>query len=360
MTSLYDIGVRSFAILLDDISPTTWNCEADRDRYGPPSRHAAGLAHADLLNAVQRQFIVPRRDVEPLRTLPTEHGDVADSPYKEAVRDNLDPAVVIMWTGADPVAPEIATRQAAAAERVWGRETFLWDNYPANDYDEAVGRVLQAPYTGREPGLPVRGVALNLMPQAYASHIAMITGADRNWNDEGYAPNRSWLTVTGMFGGPVVPELRALADTHFASPLAPDPWAGQAPRLAERLATLRARYTGTAARKHEAVAAFRPYQGMLATLSGPIAENIPELAVDLKPWLDALTLWGQALGRTLDGLDARADGDTTTADAAFAESAALADRAEEIRTIPGVTPQQGPVKVADGVLDAFLRDAPRW
>lgn len=360
MDAVYDVGVRSFAVLLDEASLTTWHCDADRDRYGEPSERTVGRAHADLLNAVRRQFVTERRGVEPLRTLPTEHGDIADSPYKKSMRDELDPAVVLMWTGVGTVAPEITVRQAATAERVWGRKTFVWDNYPVNDYDEATGRVLQAPYTGREPGLPVRGVAVNLMPQAYAGHIAMITAVDRNWNDTGYAPYRSWLTVTGMFGGPVVPELRALADTQFASPLAPSHWAPRAPQLAGRLAALRTGYAGTAEEKHAAVAEFRPYQRMLATMTGPITENIPELSVDMKPWLDALTLWGQALGRTLDGLDARADGDTAAAEQAFAESASLAQRAAEIQTIPGVTPVRGPVKVADGVLDVFLRDAPEW
>ncbi|MEH0628032.1 beta-N-acetylglucosaminidase domain-containing protein [Streptomyces stelliscabiei] len=32
--SLYDIGVRSFAIPLDDISYTKWNCAADQEEFG--------------------------------------------------------------------------------------------------------------------------------------------------------------------------------------------------------------------------------------------------------------------------------------------------------------------------------------
>jgi hyaluronoglucosaminidase len=79
---------------------------------------------------------------------------------------------------------------------------------------------------------------------------------------------------------------------------------------------------------------------------------------DARPWLDATALWGQALVATLDALDARIAGDGAGGDAGFADAAALADRAGAIHTIPGETRPQGPVKVADGVLDAFIADAP--
>ena len=42
----------------------------------------------------------------------------------------------------------------------------------------------------------------------------------------------------------------------------------------------------------------------------------------------------------------------------LAEAATLADQAAAVRTVPGETLPQGPVRVADGVLDTFLTDAP--
>ena len=38
---------------------------------------------------------------------------------------------------------------------------------------------------------------------------------------------------------------------------------------------------------------------------------------------------------------------------------ALADRAEQVQTVPGEPRTPGPVKLADGVLDTFVRQAPR-
>ena len=61
--------------------------------------------------------------------------------------------------------------------------------------------------------------------------------------------------------------------------------------------------------------------------------------------------------RTLDGLAARETGDEATASVAFAESDALVTQAEAIRTIPGETRPEGPVRVGDGVLDDFLAEA---
>jgi hyaluronoglucosaminidase len=61
--------------------------------------------------------------------------------------------------------------------------------------------------------------------------------------------------------------------------------------------------------------------------------------------------------RTLDGLAAGVADDVAAASAAFAEADALAGQAAAIRTIPGETRPEGPVRVGDGVLDEFLAEA---
>jgi hyaluronoglucosaminidase len=108
------------------------------------------------------------------------------------------------------------------------------------------------------------------------------------------------------------------------------------------------------------VAALRPYAERLAGAPALIRDHVvdPGFIADCGPWLDATALWGNALVATLDGLAARAAGDTATADARLAEAAGLAGMAETIHTIPGETKPEGPVLVGDGVLDAFVRSAP--
>lgn len=76
--SLYAIGVRSFAVPLDDISYTKWNCPADEQEFGTGGG-AAGNAQAALLNNVVKDFVEAHDDVTPLEMVPTEYSDLADS-----------------------------------------------------------------------------------------------------------------------------------------------------------------------------------------------------------------------------------------------------------------------------------------
>ena len=42
LQALYDLGVRSFSVPLDDISYTKWNCDADQTKFGEPGRGPGG------------------------------------------------------------------------------------------------------------------------------------------------------------------------------------------------------------------------------------------------------------------------------------------------------------------------------
>ncbi len=84
--------------------------------------------------------------------VPTEYYDAKESPYKAALRANLNPRIVVQWTGTDVVPPAISVPDAKAATKAFGRKTLLWDNYPVNDYASSAGRLLLAPYAKREAG----------------------------------------------------------------------------------------------------------------------------------------------------------------------------------------------------------------
>ncbi|WP_063727507.1 beta-N-acetylglucosaminidase domain-containing protein [Streptomyces sp. RTd22] len=364
--ALYDLGVRSFSVPLDDISYTRWNCAADRAAYGEPSQRAAGEAQADLLNRVQKEFLDAREGTAPLQTVPTEYGDVTDTAYKKALRERLDPRAEVMWTGTDVVPPRITVADATRAAAVWGRKVFVWDNYPVNDYGQAEGRLLLAPYDAREPGLhqQLSGLVLNPMNQAAASKVALFGGADFAWNDTAYDPDRTWRTAAAYLAGDdpdaaTVSALLAFFDTqHLAPTFGDEPWQPQAPELAARLARFRTDWD--AGRQRAALNALRPSAALLATAPATIRADVADrgFVADSAPWLDALALWGRAYVRTLDALGARLDGDTQGARRWFAEASSLAARAGRIRTIPGETRPEGPVRVADGVLDTFIAAAP--
>jgi hyaluronoglucosaminidase len=304
--------------------------------------------------------------------VPTEYRGTGDSPYRRVIREQLDPAIEVMWTGSMVVPAEITVDQAAAAAAVFGRPTFVWDNTPVNDFPATEGRLILAPYARRQRGLSaqVTGIVLNPMNQAAASKVQLIGAADFSWNDAAYDPVRAHsAAATYLAGGPggggadpdtvdallAFFDLENLAPTSAASGTVSQP---QAPALARQLDAFRAAWNG--GDRAGAVGGLRPYAQLLAGAPAVIDRGVADRAfvADARPWLDATALWGQALVASLDALDARTAGDGAGADARFADAAALADRAGAIETIPGETRPQGPVRVADGVLDVFIADAP--
>ncbi|MCI2422577.1 beta-N-acetylglucosaminidase domain-containing protein [Saccharopolyspora sp. K220] len=374
LRAMYDSGVRDFSVPLDDISYTRWNCAGDEAKYGPPSEGAAGRAQAELLNRVQREFVDTHPGVAPLQFVPTEYSDVADSAYKTAIRSTLDPRVLVMWTGDGVIPRQITVSDAQQAEKVWGRKLFLWDNYPVNDFDGSVGRVMLGPYDKRQPGLSgqLAGVVVNPMNQAAASKVVELGAADFAWNDAAFDPQRAWraaaeyLAGRRMAGGSpglvadpaTVSALLVFFDLEHMAPLASGrPWLPPAPELARRIQDFRTKWDG--GDRAGAVRELRDYAQAIVAAPQQIGSGAPaDFVSDVKPWLAATELWGNALVATMDGLQARADGDEGRTFEHFSAARQFVERARQIRTSPDEVRPQGQVLVADGVLDTFIDQAP--
>jgi len=347
LQAMEDLGVRSLSLPLDDISYTRWNCAADQTTYGAPGREAAGRAQVDLLNDVQRNFVATHAGAYPLQMVPTEYGDLTDTAYKQVLRTTLDPAILVMWTGTDVIPPSITVDQAEAASALFGRKVFIWDNYPVNDYAQAAGRLLLAPYDHREPGLSdhVAGIVANPMNQAAASKVAEFTMADFAWHDRAYDPDRSWRHAASYLGGGR--GTQALLDffdlNHLAPTFGPRPWQPQAPVLAAKIAA-------------GDEAALRRYVRRLHSAPAIIRATVGDQGFldDAHNWLDATELWTDAMSRGLDTLAAIRAGDKQAAATARARMDAIEDRALQIRSVPGENRVEGVVQIGDGVIDVFL------
>lgn len=360
--ALRGIGVRSFYVALDDIEYTKWNCTADEAAYGPASETAAAHAQATLLNAIQADLA--KAGHGSLIMVPTEYYNATVSPYKTTLGKELDPRVVIQWTGTDTVPSSISVADARNATKAFGRKTLLWDNYPVNDYNESAGRLLLAPYDRREAGLSTElaGIVSNPMNQEVASRPAVMGLIAFAWNDTGYDAERTWRAAARYLAGgnPQVTEaLLTFFDTqHLAPTFGNQPWQPQAPRL--RALTNRVRdalASGDATERAAALEALGQAADDLAAAPDLIRAGVtaPGFATEAQPWLDATALWGRALRLTVDGLRA---GDAMAASRLFGEAERLTNEATKIRTIPGATRPEGPVKIADGVLDRFIAEAP--
>ncbi|WP_037568757.1 beta-N-acetylglucosaminidase domain-containing protein [Phaeacidiphilus oryzae] len=353
LQSLWDIGVRSFAIPLDDISYTTWNCDADKARWGTGGG-AAGQAQAYLLNQVQKDFIDTHPGAQPLEMVPTEYSNTTPSPYKSAIAGQLDPRVLVEWTGEAVVPGSITTAQTQQAAQVFGHRILIWDNYPVNDY--TTSRLLLAPYTGREPGVTgaIAGLTANPMIQPYASKIALFTAADYLWNSTGYDPQRSWTaSLSELAGGDpaTTAALRTFADLEYTSVLD----RRQAPELAAAIARFWADWQS---RPAQAVAALYPHLAAVAQAPARLRAGLPKAGesgflTDAAPWLDATRDWGNALTTALDLLARQRAGDTRGAWADRQRLPGLVSAARS-HTYTGLSGSSVKVEVGDGVVDAFV------
>ncbi|KER86026.1 beta-N-acetylglucosaminidase domain-containing protein [Xanthomonas arboricola] len=361
------LGVRSFYVALDDIEYTKWNCERDKTTFGASGAQAAGIAQSHLLNLVQADLVARHDAASELIMVPTEYYDAKESPYKEALRKHLDPKIVVQWTGTDVVPPAISIPDARAATKAFGRKTLLWDNYPVNDFETSAGRLLMAPYARREAGLSAElsGIVSNPMNQEVPSRVAVMGLTAFAWNDTGYDAQRTWHAAARDLAGGDVQVTAALLtffDTqHLAPTFGSQPWQEQAPHLKAVLDHVReAIALGDAAARSQAIAELARTADAFAAAPQSIRAGVADtgFAEQSRPWLEAMEGWGRALQQTAAGLDAANRGDAQAA-VAFADAKRIAADAAAIPSIPGATRFGGPVKIADGVLDRFVADAPR-
>ncbi|MGW2181373.1 beta-N-acetylglucosaminidase domain-containing protein [Streptomyces sp. NPDC001732] len=345
--TVWDIGVRTFAVPLDDISYTDWNCAEDKAKWGTGGG-AAGAAQAHLLNRVNKEFIATHPGAQPLQMVPTEYYNVSASPYKKALSEQLDPDVLVEWTGVGVVAPTMTVAQAQSARTVFGHPILTWDNYPVNDY--ATNRLLLGPFSGREKGLPGRlaGITANPMIQPYASKIALYTVADYAWNDAAYDPRASWGRGIEEYAGGdprTRKALRAFADVNYSSALNGE----QAPELAAEFA--RYRQSGDAARLDLVL-------GALASAPERLRAGLPDrgFVADAGPWLDATAAWATAARTALRMVEAARAGKGAQAWELRQQLPAQVAGARSF-TYTGLDGRKVPVLVGDGVLDRFVDEA---
>lgn len=345
--TIWDIGVRTFAVPLDDISYTDWNCAADEEKWGTGGG-AAGAAQAYLLNKVNKEFIATHPGAQPLQMVPTEYYNVSASPYKTALAEQLDPDVLVEWTGVGVIAPTMTVAQAKAARTVFNHPILTWDNYPVNDY--VTNRLLLGPFNGREKGLPgeLAGITANPMIQPYASKLSLYTVADYSWNDAAYDERASWLQGLKEYaGGDAHTEkaLRAFADINYSSALNKQ----EAPDLAAEFA----RYW-----KSGDVARLTSVLRDLGDAPNRLRDSLPDRGFidDSGPWLDATEAWATATRTALRMVEAAHAGKGAQAWELRRQLPALVAEAKSF-TYTGLDGRKVPVIVGDGVLDGFVDKA---
>ncbi|MET9020075.1 beta-N-acetylglucosaminidase domain-containing protein [Actinopolymorpha sp. NPDC004070] len=351
--AIYALGGRSFNVPLDDIDYNSWHCDEDPAKFGTGAA-GAGKAQAYLLNRVQA-WVDSKGDVGPLQMVPTEYYNTTESPYKKAIRDNLDPHVVVHWTGVGVVPTTITNAQAAAARKVFGHQVLVWDNYPVNDY--IAGRLPLGAYTGRERGLSenVVGVISNPSNQAATSKLALFSFADFSWHDATFDDRAAWETALKELAGGDAATAAALRVFADVSTYDGTLHKTQAPELRQRIGTFWSLWE--AGDRGAAIAGLRAYVKSLGQAPGAIRAGVtdPRFVPEAAAWLDATQLWAQAGLTALDMLEAQEAGDGARAWRERQRIAPLIARAKAIRDSRAPHDSTYP-RIADGVLDRFIAD----
>ena len=178
LESMYNLGVRSFAVFFDDISGEGTD----------PHRQA------DLLNYIDRHFVKAKPDVTPLVMCPTEYNRSWSNPkgnYLTTLGEKLDPSIQIMWTG-DKVVADIKEESMAWINARIRRPAYIWWNFPVSDYVR--DHLLLGPVYGNDTHIAsaMSGFVTNPMEHAEASKIAIYGVADYAWNPGQYDAQQAW------------------------------------------------------------------------------------------------------------------------------------------------------------------------
>jgi hyaluronoglucosaminidase len=173
-----DLGYRSFALLMDDIS-------ASRDRAG-------GQAHAALAARLARFLAPPGARLLFVGTVYAGTKDTLDAAQIAYLRalGRMPAEIPIMWTGDAVFDAEVLPAHAAGIAGLIGRKPLLWDNYPVNDFFLGSRRLFLSPVTGRSQDAvaALSGVLSNPMTHQAASRPALVSYGDLLAAPETYRP----------------------------------------------------------------------------------------------------------------------------------------------------------------------------
>jgi hyaluronoglucosaminidase len=297
-----DVGVTSFALLLDDLPPALTHDE-DRLAYADIAE-----AHAALASAVATDIGSEQR----LVVCPLVYHGRGDEPYLARLAATLDPRVDILWTGRSICSPVLEADDARRFIATAGRPPLYWDNYPVNDV-AMIWELHIGPYQGRDVELPAvsRGILANPMELPEASKIPLATVADYLADPEHYDPEMSLMRAIRQVAGDGSPDggqdasaFGMFSDNVRSSCLCEDDAITVTSTLfAFSVAADEAAETGVVGRLHGAATDLRRLSTQLLTaadhlLRGEVANST--LIDECRPWIEAFELGAAAMSRAAE------------------------------------------------------------
>ena len=183
--SIYDMGVKGFGLLLDDI-PNDFQYDEDRERY-------EGIvdAHIALINRTYKALKDFDSQIK-LTVCPTQYSGDENGYYISKFGKGIPSDVRMFWTGEEICSRVLTVRESQELLRSTDHRPFFWDNYPVNDCEMFQEMHLGA-VIGRDKELykACDGLISNVMEYAECSKIPLMTIADYLWNPLEYNPEES-------------------------------------------------------------------------------------------------------------------------------------------------------------------------
>jgi hyaluronoglucosaminidase len=198
--SVYQLGVRHFALLLDDLAARTAETAA---------------CHVRLVNDFRQRFFEKHTDMSELICIFAEYYDtILTEGYSGTIANQLNPDVIVMWTG-----PSIALQMSAASfdvpSKLFGRKMLLWWNYPVNDY--CTDNLLADGVRGLSADLKEAVVGIVSNPMNQASKLPLATLADYMENPDGYQYAKSYEKALNSLFPETAASVRMLLENLYAS-----------------------------------------------------------------------------------------------------------------------------------------------
>ncbi len=183
--SIYDIGVRNFGLLLDDI-PDEFQYDDDIKNF-----ESVVDAHIYLVNKTYDAL----NDIDKSITLtvcPTLYHGEGNEEYISKFGSSIPEDVSLFWTGAEICSRVLTVREADELFASTKHKPLYWDNYPVNDCEMYHEMHLSA-IIGRDRDLyeHCEGIISNVMEYAECSKIPLMTIADFLWNPVAYDAEKS-------------------------------------------------------------------------------------------------------------------------------------------------------------------------
>ena len=218
----YDAGVRTFAVLFDDI-PSRLSDPRDRRAFKNSLARAEATWMAKIIAAQPASWsavewwICPSYYSEDV-LLERVFGQF-EPEFLETLAQYLPPNIPCFWTGPSVVSKSITLTHVWRIAKKIKRPLLLWDNYPVNDLSMR-DELHLAPLQGRDPGLPkhVYGYLNNPLLQEELSYMPLATCFDYARAPAKYRAESSWTKIVRQrFGAEALSHWRALRSYAEAS-----------------------------------------------------------------------------------------------------------------------------------------------